>query len=359
MDEPKGYILRTEDLRTAVEKLFALGDELIAPTATKQGDVFFEAVQSVDEIDFGFGNALVSPVQYLMPAKEVLFEYQLRPVQPPEITPPELPPERILFGIRPCDIAAIECLDQFFIEREPVDVLYQQRRERVTLIALACAEPAADTCFCSCCEGSGPVAESGYDVQLSPVGEVYLVEFATDRGERIRQQWQDLLEPAPEELFAAREAQLRYAIENLFEPDSNLAAAIRRVTGDNVSPEAWREIGADCYSCGACSYLCPVCTCYDVMDVPYDESRGARIRRVDSCRLGGFTREATGHVARPTEASRARWYTYHKLSHDYHEQRNNYGCVGCGRCIIACLGQIGMPTVCRLIRQPEYERTEQ
>jgi len=155
---------------------------------------------------------------------------------------------------------------------------------------------------------------------------------------------------------AARDAQKEKTIQEQLQTDSNLAAAIRRITADQVNSETWEAIGHDCYSCGGCSYLCPVCTCYDVVDVQYDDSSGARIRRTDSCRLAGFTREATGHIPRPTAASRARWYAYHKLSYDYHEQRDRYGCVGCGRCIITCLGNMGMPTVCKLIRQPEAEK---
>ncbi len=356
MNNTQRYALPAERLPEAVRRLFDLSEQVIAPAGAPRGDIFYQPVDSADEIQLDFGIALVSPVQYLLPAAEVLFEYRQNGDGSPQFSAPATPPERIIFGIRPCDIAAIQYLDQFYMEREPVDTLYAARREATTLIALACAEPAADTCFCSCCEGGGPVAEGGFDVQLSPVGDQYLVEVATEKGQQILQQWQDLLEPASEELVAARDAQMRRAIEEQLQTVSNLAAAIRRISADRVNPETWETIGHDCYSCGGCSYLCPVCTCYDVVDIKYDDNSGTRIRRVDSCRLGGFTREATGHIPRPTPASRARWYAYHKLSYDYHQERDRYGCVGCGRCIITCLGEIGMPRVCELVRQPEAEK---
>lgn len=356
MNDIDRYSLSADRLPEAIQRLFQLPDQIIAPTRAPRGDVFYQPVTSASEVELEFGNSLVSPVEYLLPSGEILFEYRRSPEGPPEIIPPEAPPQRIIFGVRPCDAAAIQYVDHFYMEREPIDALYAARRQATTLIALACAEPAAETCFCSCCEGGGPVAEEGYDVQLSPVGDQYLVEVATDKGQRIIHQWQGLLEPATDELVAARDEQKERAIQELFQTDSNLAAAVRRITANQVTEATWEAIGHDCYSCGACSYLCPVCTCYDVVDVQYDEDSGARIRRTDSCRLGGFTREATGHVPRDTTASRARWYAYHKLSYDYHEQRDRYGCVGCGRCVIACLGRVGMPTVCELVRQPEAEK---
>ncbi len=355
MNNVERYVLPAERLKQALEALLELPDQLIAPVRAARGDVHFESVESVDQIQTDFGNTLVSPIEYLLPSQEVMFEYRRGPEGQPEFTAPASPPDRIIFGIRPCDVAAIEYGDHFYLEREPADTLYAARRQATTLIALACAEPANETCFCSCCEGGGPVSESGFDVQLTPLGDQYLVEVATEKGQRITQQWQGLLGAAADELLEVREAQTREVMEQQLEIKSYLAAAVRRITAEKVNPEIWETIGHDCYSCGGCSYLCPVCTCYDVVDVEYDDTSGARIRRTDSCRLGGFTREATGHIPRATAASRARWYAYHKLSYDYHEQYGRYGCVGCGRCVITCLGQIDMPTVCARVRESETE----
>ncbi len=356
MTDIQQHVLPREKLQEAIQRLFQLPDQVVAPTTAPRGDICFQPVSSAPEVELDFGNSLVSPVQYIVPSEEVIFEYHQREPGPPEIVAPPAPSLQIILGIRPCDVAAIQYLDNFFIEREPVDSLYEARRQQTTLIALACPEPVADTCFCTCCEGGGLYAREGFDVQLSLVEGQYLVEVATEKGQRICQLWDDLLSAATQEIVEARDAQEKQAIYARTGPDANLAAAIRRITADAVNPEVWEAVGHDCYSCGGCSYLCPVCTCYDVVDINYDDNHGVRVRRTDSCRLGGFTREASGHIPRDTAASRARWYAYHKLSHDYYEQQARYGCVGCGRCIITCLGDIGMPTVCKLVRQPEAEK---
>ncbi len=349
--------LAGEKLPEALAQLFALGDRVIAPTQAPKGDIFFCEVESPAEIELSYGNSLVSPTEHLSPPKELLFEYRLRDEGPPEIIPPPPPSPFILFGIRPCDVAAVQYLDHFFLEREPADELYGRRREVATLIAMACVEPAAETCFCPCCEGGGPVSDGGYDVQLTPVGEEYLVEFATEKGERIRRQWESLLAPATPEIIEARDLQKEKAVEELFELHANLAAAVRRVSAHTVNRATWEEIARHCYSCGACSFLCPVCTCFDVNDMKYDEKSGARIRQMDSCRLFGYPREAAGGVRGFASPYRARMYSYHKLGYEHFKERGRYGCVGCGRCIITCLGHMGMPTACELIRRPPTEAT--
>ncbi len=353
--EVETYALAADNLTQAVQQLLGLGDRVIAPTRTRKGDIFFRQIETPEAFELDFGNSLVSPVQYLRPGKEVYFEYSLKADGPPEITAPPPPSPFILLAIRPCDVAAIQCLDHFFLQRDPVDTLYQQRREAATLIALACVEPAAETCFCPCCEGGGPVAESGYDVQLTPVGDRYLVEVATEKGRRVRQQWAGLLEPATAEIIERRDAQKDAAIHQLFQVQANLAAAIRRVSASQVNAQSWEEIAQHCYSCGACSYLCPVCTCFDVNDITYDDQAGARIRQLDSCRLFAYPREAAGGVRGFSTPQRVRMYAFHKLAYDHFQERGCYGCVGCGRCIITCLGHMGMPTICEVIRREPAE----
>ncbi len=353
----RNCVLSADKFPEALGQLFTLGDRVVAPTKAPRGDIFFREVSSPAEIELCYGNSQVSPTEHLRPPKEVYFEYQLKDDGPPELTPPPPPSPFILFGIRPCDVAAVQYLDHFFLQREPADELYGRRRKVATLIAMACAEPAAETCFCPCCEGGGPVSDGGYDVQLTPVGEQYLVEFATEKGERIRRQWESLLAPATPEVIKARDAQKKKAIEELFELHANLAAAVRRVSARTVNMATWQEIARHCYSCGACSYLCPVCTCFDVNELKYDEKSGARIRQMDSCRLFGYPREAAGGVRGFATPYRARMYSYHKLGYEHFKERGRHGCVGCGRCIIACLGHMGMPTVCELVRRPPTEAT--
>ena len=56
--------------------------------------------------------------------------------------------EKIIFGIRGCDIQAIAFLDEFFAPGVSGADLYQRRRDHTAIIAHACYHPAS-SCFCS------------------------------------------------------------------------------------------------------------------------------------------------------------------------------------------------------------------
>ena len=135
------------------------------------------------------------------------------------------------------------------------------------------------------------------------------------------------------------------------ESQGQVMTAMRRVSAGAVPEEVWADIGRHCLDCGGCSYVCPMCTCFAVVDILTEPGKGQRMRTTDSCRHEAYAQEASGANPRPTSAGRAERYAYHKLSHAYMLQNDRPGCVGCGRCISVCLGAVDMPVVLRKIRE--------
>ena len=86
---------------------------------------------------------------------------------------------RVLFGIRPCDLSAIRILDTFYLGKTK-DAYYEARRSRTVLIAIACNRP-DPTCFCLGL-GTGPFLKSGFDLQLTDLGDRFLVETGSETG---------------------------------------------------------------------------------------------------------------------------------------------------------------------------------
>ncbi len=170
------YSLPANRLEEVIDRLMACADEVIGPTRTPPGDVFFDVIGSVDDIELQYGNSLVPPTSVLLPMAEEMF--RVLPGDPPRIEQRGLEPSRLLFGVRPCDVAAIQRLDHFFLDGEFEDDLYGARRSRTMIVALACSEKADARCFCSCCD-TGPYAKEGYDLQLSLVDNTYLVEVGS------------------------------------------------------------------------------------------------------------------------------------------------------------------------------------
>jgi len=343
------YSLRAEQLPALLQRLGECADRLIAPVRVPPGDVVFHEVSAPADVVLDFGNTLVSPVAWLYPPWEEVF--RVTPGEPPLVQPGKAPPSQVLFGVRPCDLAALQRLDQFFLGGEFADDLYAAHRSRTLLVALTCATPADSRCFCSCCD-SGPYAQEGYDLQLSPVDGSYLVEVGSEPGEAIATRCADLLEPAGEQWARIREARVQEVFGEL-EHKANLPAAIRRLSGEAVPAEVWERIGSRCLGCGGCSFVCPVCTCFYTTDQTQPDGTIVRVRAWDSCRLAGYTREAGGHNPRPLRSQRAERFAYHKLAYPCIEREGQPGCVGCGRCVTVCFGGVHMPLVAQMIRRGE------
>jgi ferredoxin len=116
-------------------------------------------------------------------------------------------------------------------------------------------------------------------------------------------------------------------------PDLSAAPAALLALFDNK--EFWQAQSAGCLSCGACTYLCPTCYCFNITDESNGIS-GVRMRSWDTCMSALFTLEASGHNPRANKAARLRNRVGHKFSYypDIHGGR--FSCSGCGRCIKSC-----------------------
>src|SRR5690606_37616370 len=62
----------------------------------------------------------------------------------------------------------------------------------------------------------------------------------------------------------------------------------------------WREIAEKCIACGTCTYNCPECHCFNIVDLEL-ASGGERLRTWDGCMYPMFTQHASGHNPRPDQ----------------------------------------------------------
>jgi sulfhydrogenase subunit beta (sulfur reductase) len=89
--------------------------------------------------------------------------------------------------------------------------------------------------------------------------------------------------------------------------------------------------------------VCPTCFCFDVQDqVNWDLCSGTRCRQWDGCLLSEFAMVAGGHNFRRQREQRYRHRFYRKGK--YLPERCGFvGCIGCGRCVGACVAKIASP----------------
>jgi sulfhydrogenase subunit beta (sulfur reductase) len=236
-----------------------------------------------------------------------------------------------LFGIRPCEMKAIQFVDGFMTRNGFIDPHYLARRERLTTIVIACHEPPSDTCFCIDAGGM-PYLENGYDVQLFDAGEFYIATGGSARGEEILTS--KYFEQGDEE-DKGRLEEIKYKALHSQKNKPGMQKAIEVLKKDKPDEAFWERLADRCINCGGCVYICPTCTCFNISDIASQGGGHTRYRSWDACVHAGFTRETSGHNPRPTQGSRLARRHEHKLKYDVINY-NESGCVGCGRCSDAC-----------------------
>jgi sulfhydrogenase subunit beta (sulfur reductase) len=315
--------LSHQNLLKLLAAIAAGNSELYAPL--KIGEKrFFERVTDVQKISFDPLPTAESPKALLFPRVERLISFeQVDDGVRIDDHIGDTVPRRVLFGVRPCDASALKRLGDFFAA-EIADAFVQKRRDQLTVICLSCSTADAD-CFCTS-TGSGPGDPTGSDLLLTDVGnDRYLVECLTKRGDDMLAGHEALLESGG----AVEKAGFLASVATVPEFDGlsgQLAGAFDH--------PLWREASLRCLGCGACAYVCPVCSCFDIEDEGSARS-GDRLRCWDSCGFSLFTMHTSGHNPRPTQSDRWRQRVMHKFS--YMPERFGFlGCVGCGRCSRAC-----------------------
>ena len=281
------------------------------------------------------GLAASSPKQAVLPRSETLLEYTYTKTdEVPSRTGldvREVIPDRptLVFGSRPCDAKGFTVFDRVYDAGKKRDVYYCARRENTLVATVACTEP-APTCFCHRV-GGGPGETDGSDLLLTELTEGYVVESVTERGEAFLLE-QDLPEAGPlvDEARKTREA-VRAAMPE-GEPLTDAPEHVGALFDDMAF---WDEVTAKCLSCGACTYICPTCYCFNITDESKG-GKGVRVRTWDNCMSFQFTLEGSGHNPRPTKGHRMRNRVGHKFSYYPKLHDGNLSCVGCGRCIVHC-----------------------
>jgi ferredoxin len=346
MEENRAYMIGANEVPAWVETLLRRA-QVIAPRRLRGSDTAYDVVESPDQVAWDYHTSVSPLKRQLFPQTDAMFCWHRQAGYGLDLKPIYDETERVFLAVRPCDVSAVSRLDQVF-SRDHSDAYYLTRRRHSALVALACTEP-DEHCFCVCAH-AGPFLEDGYDLQLTPLPTGYLVEVGTAKGAELVSQAADLFTvAAPEAVQARRE--LAQQVEQRFGSDrAYFAAVLRKVTFDRVPDELWGQMGDRCLSCGACAFVCPTCTCFTTADFD-GTGDGIRCRLWDSCLYESYTLEASGHNPRAQRKHRLKARLFHKLSYQFAQRLGSHGCVGCGRCITACLGCNDMAKVTARIRR--------
>ena len=228
-----------------------------------------------------------------------------------------------LLFLRPCDINAMRRLDNIFLNNGGhADVYYERLRKKVKVIMLECTE-SYKNCFCVSMNSN---YTEDYSMAVRILEDKVKVQVKDELFEDDFSEMENC-DFTPEYVSENKKKVIPPVIES--KEDLKTASTL----------EYWDTFDDRCIGCGSCNTVCPTCSCFDTVDIIYNETskEGERRRVWSSCMLDTFTMTAGGGRARKTAGANMRFKALHKM-YDY-GKRFNEGenmCVGCGRCVKRC-----------------------
>ena len=320
----------------------ALSDWQVSAPVMEDGIWSYQTTNG--NLQLNHSNTTQPPKGFSFPQREVFFSFEQIKGEPPKLTQ-KLPKEtrHAVFGVRPCDGAGSVRMDKVF-DDHVADTYYQARRNNVAYVGLACNKPQGGNCFCLSVGGS-PVSSDGMDVLMTNLGDRFFVVGLTKTGKAMMEAGKLLFaEPS----VADRQQLERTHGEAIAHPQrgvQNLKEVPARLKASFNSP-LWEELARACIGCGACTFLCPTCHCFDINDESTSSTpvKGNRVRTWDNCQFPDFTMHTSGHNPRESLGSRLRQRVSHKFQY-FHENFGMPQCTGCGRCITECSVGIDIITI--------------
>jgi sulfhydrogenase subunit beta (sulfur reductase) len=329
----KELIIYRNDIPNLLTKL-AEKATLIAPVK-RENALLFEHVTSGHEVTLDFSNSTLSVKSALFPQCEKMMTFTTDPKAEDAHIMKDVEPQKhkqVIFGIRPCDAKSFLILDKVFSQDEQVqDPYFSRRKEKTIVVGLGCNRPLS-TCFCTSFDDGGPFATEGLDALLTDLGDKYLVDVLTDKGEELLKDRYMLSEADSASIDKAHQ------IRDVAGVSVNSVIKTDRIkvkdTSELFEDPLWDKLCETCIGCGTCTYICPTCHCFDIQDEVI-ENKGVRMRIWDSCMFPLYTLQASGHNPRAAKKERFRQRFMHKFKY-FQDKFNMISCVGCGRCIRSC-----------------------
>lgn len=287
----------------------------------------------------------VAQIVYNIPKPASPLKIFFLPVKENVVNPSKIDRKRIIIGAPACDLEALSILDEIYLNNDYVDPNYSKRRENTLLIGFDCHSH-QEHCHCTT-YGFHPYPESNADIVLSKMDDKIIIAPKTEKGSVFRENYIMGYEQTDLQTKSALERVRETVVRELEEKNEGLPDY--RQTGDLVvtsEEPIWRKYAETCVSCGACSAICPTCSCFLFIERPEFE----KVRTLDTCQYPGFERVAAGED--PLRPLHKRFRNRYMCKYVWKPEKfESKACTGCGRCIEACIGEINKNDLFRELKQ--------
>ena len=240
--------------------------------------------------------------------------------------------KRIVIGAAACDLKGLDVLDKIFLDEDFMDPYFQKNRDETILIGTDCYT-VDSSCHCTA-YGTEPFPAKNADIVFSKTDDDIVLTILSDKGdafisEALNSGFTEIQE-LPKELTKKRNE-----IKELLSAKNIPNAWDSRLGIKDSSDKIWKKYAETCVSCGACSAICPTCHCFLLID----KANFEKVKNWDSCQYPAFERVAGGEDPLSRVHLRLKNRYICKFIHKP-DMFNEVACVGCGRCIDACIGKI-------------------
>jgi ferredoxin len=326
-------IITRQSLDGIIESLISNGKIVSAPV--KAGSrFFFRTLSNSEQLVLDSNIMPINSIkEFFFPQHETICKYRY---EGKELVVQDAEPfekEQFIFAARPCDAASLPILDKVFAW-DFQDRFYQQRRKNATVITLACRK-ADENCFCTSV-GLAPDTESGADAMLLQIdANTFEIRTFTDKGKT---------------LFEGKTTESEKTGQTAAAPEIRFdSGKVEKYLAEHFNEQIFDETSLRCVACGACTYLCPTCHCFDIVDEG-GAAKGSRVKNWDTCQYPLFTLHASGHNPRGTQSARQR----NRIQHKFCIYPGKFGmilCTGCGNCTRECSASLGVRPVLELLNK--------
>jgi sulfhydrogenase subunit beta (sulfur reductase) len=184
-------------------------------------------------------------------------------------------PKTVIFGCRPCDAKGFIIYDRVFIDTDTSDPYYKEHRDKTTIISLSCETPFAG-CFCAAV-GGGPADTAGSDVLMTVVEGGYFFEALTEKGKTALKSSAMADGASYKDKAQKVKSDAVKKLRNPFPKDATEKVSQKLFESD----EFWEKTVSKCISCGACTYLCPTCYCFNITD---EKTQADKVQKIQKSR---------------------------------------------------------------------------
>lgn len=257
----------------------------------------------------------------------------------------------VVFGVKSCDIFGHKVQDFVFLEGVEVDSLYRLRRENTVIISGDCTD-FKQVCHCLAWDVL-PYPTDGFDLSLAPLGEGYLIEVGSAKGEELLQRYGSGFVSAKDAQLSARNAKRKSLVERLKRHilPQNLVSKdqVQKLVRQGYASETWSKFMLTCVECGGCNLICDTCHCF-LLAEKKERFENKKLRVWDSCLYANYARVAGGANPLKTRSQRLR-NRFMKKFDFFVDNLGIPACCGCGRCIEVCPGKIDIREVLKDLAQ--------